>query len=73
MKRIPLKDTERYTLERFQQFRRVDREAAWLESRKKGVGGSDVSTIMGLNKYKTSYQLWMEKTGRMQPEDISDK
>jgi len=73
MKRIPLKDTERYTIERFQQLTRADREAAWLESRKKGVGGSDVSTIMGLNKYKTAYQLWMEKTGRMQPEDISDK
>ena len=73
MKRIPLKDTERYTIERFQQFTRADRKAAWLESRKKGVGGSDVSTIMGLNKYKTAYQLWMEKTGRMQPEDISDK
>lgn len=73
MKRIPLKDTERYTLERFQQFRRVDREAAWLESRKKGVGGSDVSTIMGLSKYKTAYQLWLEKTGRKEPEDISDK
>lgn len=73
MKRIPLKDTERYTIERFQQPKRADREAAWLESRKKGVGGSDVSTIMGLNKYKTAYQLWMEKTGRMQPEDISDK
>ena len=73
MKRIPLKDTERYTLERFQQLTRAEREAAWLESRKKGVGGSDVSTIMGLNKYKTAYQLWMEKTGRMQPEDISDK
>ena len=73
MKRIPLKDTERYTIERFQQPKRADREAAWLESRKKGVGGSDVSTIMGLNKYKTAYQLWMEETGRMQPEDISDK
>lgn len=73
MKRIPLKDTERYTLERFQQFRRVDREAAWLESRKKGVGGSDMSTILGLNAFKTPYDLWLEKTGRVEPEDISDK
>lgn len=73
MKRIPLKDTERYTLERFQQLTRADREAAWLESRKKGVGGSDMSTILGLNAFKTPYDLWLEKTGRVEPEDISDK
>lgn len=73
MKRIPLKDTERYKLERFQQFTRAEREAAWLESRKKGVGGSDMSTILGLNSFKTPYELWLEKTGRVEPEDISDK
>lgn len=73
MKRIPLKDTERYKLERFQQFTRAEREAAWLESRKKGVGGSDMSTILGLNAFKTPYDLWLEKTGRVEPEDISDK
>lgn len=73
MKRIPLKDTERYTLERFQQLTRAEREAAWLESRKKGVGGSDMSTILGLNAFKTPYDLWLEKTGRVEPEDISDK
>lgn len=73
MKRIPLKDTDRYTIERFQQPKRADREAAWLESRKKGVGGSDMSTILGLNSFKTPYELWLEKTGRVEPEDISDK
>lgn len=73
MKRIPLKDTERYKLERFQQLTRAEREAAWLESRKKGVGGSDMSTILGLNAFKTPYELWLEKTGRVEPEDISDK
>lgn len=73
MKRIPLKDTERYTIERFQQCKRADREAAWLESRKAGVGGSDMSTILGLNSFKTPYELWLEKTGRVEPEDISDK
>lgn len=72
MKRIPLKDTERYTVERFHGTRE-EREHAWLKSREHGVGGSDMSTILGLNKYKTAYQLWMEKTGRVEPEDISDK
>ncbi len=33
----------------------------WLEDRKKGIGGSDVGTILGLNKWKSPYQLWLEK------------
>ena len=45
----------------------------WLEERKKGIGGSDAATILGLNPYKTTIQLWEEKTGRKQAEDISDK
>lgn len=72
MKRIPLKDTERYTVERFQQHTAEEREAAWLKSRSHGVGGSDMSTILGLNKYASPYDLWLEKTKRVKPEDISD-
>ena len=73
MKRIPLKDTERYTIERFRQCKKTERHLAWLKSRKAGVGGSDMSTILGLNAFKTPYELWLEKTGRVEPEDISDK
>lgn len=46
---------------------------AWHEQRDKGVGGSDVGIIMGVNKWKTIDQLWLEKTGRVEPEDISHK
>ena len=45
----------------------------WLEERKKGIGGSDAATIMGLNPYKTNIDLWNEKTGRKEVEDISNK
>lgn len=45
----------------------------WLEARKKGIGGSDASAIVGLNPYKTNIQLWEEKTGRKEAEDISNK
>lgn len=45
----------------------------WLNERKKGIGGSDASAIVGENPYKTTIQLWEEKTGRKQAEDISDK
>jgi len=47
--------------------------ADWLEERKKGIGGSDAATILGLNPYKTTIELWEEKTGRREAPDISDK
>ena len=40
----------------------------WLAQRKKGIGGSDVSSIMGLNKYKSALELYLDKTGQL-PED----
>lgn len=49
-----------------------DREA-WLKNRTRGIGGSDISAVLGLNPYKTNVDLWMEKTGQITPEDISDK
>lgn len=47
--------------------------ADWLEIRKKGLGGSDIGTALGFNPFKTPYQLWLEKTGQVEPEDISQK
>ena len=44
----------------------------WLKVRNMGIGGSDAGVIMGLNPYKSPFQLWMEKTGEIQPEDLSD-
>lgn len=43
----------------------------WLAVRSSGIGGSDAATIMGLNPYKSAYQLWMEKTGQTEPPDLS--
>ena len=45
----------------------------WLQARKNYIGGSDASAVMGLNPYKTNIELWEEKTGRRDPEDISGK
>ena len=44
----------------------------WRESRGI-VGGSDVASILGISKWKSNHQLWLEKTGRVEPEDISEK
>jgi len=36
------------------------------------IGGSDAPIILGLSPWKSPYQLWLEKTGQEEPEDISD-
>lgn len=46
---------------------------AWLQERKFGIGASDAGSIIGVNPWKTNVELWEEKTGRREPEDISDK
>lgn len=41
-----------------------DKSPEWLENRKKGIGGSDASVVLGINPYKRKRDLWLEKTGR---------
>lgn len=38
----------------------------WLEWRKKGIGASDAPVVMKVSPWKTPYQLWEEKTGKVQ-------
>ena len=52
---------------------RCANNAEWIERRKQGVGGSDVAAIMGLSPWRTPAEVWLEKTGRVEPDDISDK
>ncbi|MCY9434190.1 YqaJ viral recombinase family protein [Bacillus haynesii] len=42
---------------------------AWLEARRKGIGGSDISAILGLNKWKSPIKLYMDKIGESPLED----
>ena len=37
----------------------------WLEERRKSLGGSDMGAVLGLNKYRSPYAVWAEKTGRL--------
>ncbi|MEN4813374.1 YqaJ viral recombinase family protein [Bacillus velezensis] len=37
----------------------------WLMERRKGIGGSDASVILGLNKWRTAFELWLDKTGQV--------
>lgn len=45
----------------------------WLENRRNGIGGSEISAVVGLNPYMDNITLWELKTGRRQAEDISEK
>jgi putative phage-type endonuclease len=36
----------------------------WLAARRRGIGGSDASTLMGFNPYSSLLNLWLDKTGR---------
>lgn len=49
-----------------------DREE-WLQARAGRIGGSDAASILGRNPYRSNIELWEIKTGKMIPEDISDK
>lgn len=43
----------------------------WHFERRLGIGGSDVAAILGMSPYKTAHHVWLEKTGRIEPEDLS--
>lgn len=45
---------------------------AWEALRNKGIGGSDAAVIVGKNKWKSPYTLFCEKTGKIEPEDLSN-
>ena len=44
----------------------------WLRWRTKGIGGSDVSVIAGVNPFRSIFQLWLEKTGEVEPEETEN-
>lgn len=49
-----------------------ERHAQWLQARKEGIGGSDAAAILGMSKYATPLTVWLEKTGRSEPDDLSE-
>lgn len=36
----------------------------WLKYRRQGIGGSDVSSILGINKWVSCIELWLDKTNQ---------
>lgn len=50
-----------------------ENRAAWLEARRSYIGGSDAAALVGLSPYKTNKDLYLEKTGQIEPKDISNE
>lgn len=45
----------------------------WLEHRKKGIGGSDAGAICGLNPYKSSVEVYLDKTSKVAMETADNE
>jgi putative phage-type endonuclease len=56
-----------YTLEK------VKDDEHWHQIRNTGLGGSDAAAAAGLSPWKSTMTLWMEKTGAVQPADLSEQ
>ena len=50
---------------------KISREE-WLAYRRTGIGGSDASTIVGLNPYNSPYALFCDKMGALPEKDDSE-
>ena len=44
----------------------------WLEQRRKGIGGSDASSIIGLNPWSSPYTVWADKLGKLPEKEDSE-
>ena len=43
------------------------------EQRKKHVGSSDIAPILGVSPWKTAYDCWLEKTGKLEDGEITNE
>lgn len=46
--------------------------SAWLEERRKGIGGSDVAAVIGINPWRTSLDVYSDKLGLVEQKEISE-
>jgi putative phage-type endonuclease len=45
---------------------------AWLAAHREAIGSSDAAAACGLSRWKTEYQLYLEKRGELAEEDLSN-
>lgn len=44
----------------------------WLAERKTGIGGSDAAAAAGVSKWKTRYELWLDKTSSVTDDEPTE-
>lgn len=44
----------------------------WLENRRKGIGGSDIGAICGVNPWKSPMSVYLDKIGELPPVEEND-
>ena len=60
-----------YDVKIFADTRNMSREE-WLEARRKGIGGSDASAILGLNPYSSPLCVYLDKTGKGEEKETNE-
>jgi putative phage-type endonuclease len=50
----------------------TDDEPAWLSSRFAGIGASEIGAVIGMDHRSSPLKLFLEKTGALPPEDLSE-
>ena len=59
------------TLNIYADTRNMSREE-WLECRRNGIGGSDASTILGLNPYSSPLRVYLDKIGKGEEQETNE-
>ena len=44
----------------------------WLKERRTGIGGSDVSAILGISSYASPYTVWADKLGLLPEREYTE-
>lgn len=47
-------------------------EKDWLTIKKETIGSSEATIACGISQWKSPYELFLEKTGRKEPDDVND-
>ncbi|RBO54681.1 recombinase [Rhodovulum sp. BSW8] len=50
----------------------VQTRTAWLAERRTGIGGSDIAAIVGLSRWATPYDVWLDKTGQAEDSEETE-
>lgn len=46
--------------------------ALWLAKRNEGIGASEIAAVLGVSPWQSALSLYAQKTGQMEPDDLSE-